>query len=123
MSILDLNVKVAWVCLILATPVYVGLYMYLDAIMPNVYGIRQSCCFCFKKNRNLAFEEEMIEDGENLVPAKPVAIKIKSLTKLYGTTRAADSLNFNVYKNEVFTLLGHNGAGKTTAISMLTGMI
>jgi len=28
-----------------------------------------------------------------------------------------------VYKNEIFTLLGHNGAGKTTAINMLTGMV
>ena len=32
-------------------------------------------------------------------------------------------MNFNVYKNEIFTLLGHNGAGKTTAINMLTGMV
>ena len=42
---------------------------------------------------------------------------------MYGSLRAVDSLNFNVFKNEVFTLLGHNGAGKTTAISMLTGII
>ena len=38
--ILDLNVNVAWYSLLLTTPVYVALYMYLDAIMPNVYGIR-----------------------------------------------------------------------------------
>jgi ATP-binding cassette subfamily A (ABC1) protein 3 len=54
---------------------------------------------------------------------KPVALKMKSLSKTYGSLRAVDQLNFNVYKNEVFTLLGHNGAGKTTAINMLTGMI
>jgi ATP-binding cassette subfamily A (ABC1) protein 3 len=48
---------------------------------------------------------------------------MKSLSKTYGSLRAVDQLNFNVYKNEVFTLLGHNGAGKTTAINMLTGMI
>jgi ABC-type multidrug transport system ATPase subunit len=54
---------------------------------------------------------------------RPVALKMKSLSKLYGSLRAVDSLNFNIYKNEVFTLLGHNGAGKTTAISMLTGMV
>jgi len=48
---------------------------------------------------------------------------MKNLSKMYGNLRAVDALNFNIYKNEVFTLLGHNGAGKTTAISMLTGMI
>ena len=50
-SILDFNVNVAWASLILVTPIYVALYMYLDAIMPNVYGIRQSCCFCLKKKK------------------------------------------------------------------------
>ena len=39
-TILDLNVNVAWISLALVTPIYVMLYMYLDAIMPNVYGIR-----------------------------------------------------------------------------------
>lgn len=48
---------------------------------------------------------------------------MKSLSKKFGSLNAVDSLNFNIYKNEVFTLLGHNGAGKTTALSMLTGMI
>lgn len=28
-----------------------------------------------------------------------------------------------MYNNQIFSLLGHNGAGKTTSISMLTGMI
>ena len=48
---------------------------------------------------------------------------MKNLSKYYGSLKAADQLNFNVYKNEIFTLLGHNGAGKTTAINMLTGMV
>ena len=45
------------------------------------------------------------------------------LTKNFGGFKAVDSLNFSVHKNEVFCLLGHNGAGKTTAINMLTGML
>ena len=32
-------------------------------------------------------------------------------------------MNISIKGNEVFTLLGHNGAGKTTAIYMLTGML
>lgn len=50
-TILDLDVTVAWVSLVLIIPVYVALYIYLDAIMPNVYGIRQSCCFCLRKQK------------------------------------------------------------------------
>lgn len=48
---------------------------------------------------------------------------MKSLSKLYDKLKAVDALNFNVYENEVITLLGHNGAGKTTAINMLTGIV
>jgi hypothetical protein len=33
--------------------------MYLDAIIPNEFGIRQNCCFCLKKNKLApSFEEE-----------------------------------------------------------------
>ena len=36
---------------------------------------------------------------------------------------AVDKLNLTMNKGEVLALLGHNGAGKTTAINMMTGMI
>lgn len=32
-------------------------------------------------------------------------------------------MNLSIRKHEVFALLGHNGAGKTTAINMITGML
>ena len=32
-------------------------------------------------------------------------------------------LNIEMYKGQIFALLGHNGAGKTTAISILNGML
>jgi len=34
-----------------------------------------------------------------------------------------DKMTVSIKGNEVFTILGHNGAGKTTAIYMLTGML
>lgn len=34
-----------------------------------------------------------------------------------------DNLTLSLYESQIFCLLGHNGAGKTTAISVLTGMI
>ena len=49
--------------------------------------------------------------------------KIRNLFKQFGDGKiAVDHVNLNFYKNEIFALLGHNGAGKTTMISMLTGL-
>lgn len=36
---------------------------------------------------------------------------------------AVKNLSMNIYSDQIFVLLGHNGAGKTSTISMLTGMI
>lgn len=45
------------------------------------------------------------------------------MTKKFGSNTAVDKLSFSIKKGEIFTILGHNGAGKTTAIYMLTGML
>ena len=49
-----------------------------------------------------------------------VAIKTVELTKKYKDVTAVDGLNLQVKKGELFSLLGVNGAGKTTAIKMLS---
>ena len=48
------------------------------------------------------------------------AIKATALTKRYGTKTALDGLNLTVQDGELFALLGVNGAGKTTAIKLLS---
>ena len=48
------------------------------------------------------------------------AIKIKSLTKRYQKLTAVENLDLEIQQGELFSLLGVNGAGKTTAIKMLT---
>jgi ABC-2 type transport system ATP-binding protein len=49
-------------------------------------------------------------------------LECRELVKMYGKTRAVDSLSFSVEKGEVLGLLGPNGAGKTTTIKMILGL-
>ncbi len=51
------------------------------------------------------------------------AIDAKELTRRFGSFTAVDSITFHVGRGEVFGFLGANGAGKTTAIRMLTGLL
>lgn len=53
---------------------------------------------------------------------KEIAISMKHLTKTFGTVRANDDVNMNIYKGEILALLGENGSGKTTLMNMLSGI-
>lgn len=50
-------------------------------------------------------------------------IQTKKLTKFYGEFKAVDDVSFNIAAGEIVGLLGHNGAGKTTIMKMLTGYL
>jgi len=51
-----------------------------------------------------------------------VVIKTNKLTRRFGDFTAVNQITFEVVKGEIFGFLGANGAGKTTAIRMLTGL-
>jgi len=99
--------------------------MWVDAIMPNKFGISESLCFCLKKKKTEIEWTDLGDYQTGLVASARVhtPIKMRNLTKKFGKFVAVDRLNLDVCANEVLCLLGHNGAGKTTAINMLTGMI
>jgi len=52
-----------------------------------------------------------------------LSIDVQALTRRFGAFTAVDGITFNVRAGEVFGFLGANGAGKTTAIRMLTGLL
>ncbi len=56
-------------------------------------------------------------------PAREHAIEARELTRRFGTFTAVDHITFDVGVGEVFGFLGANGAGKTTAIRILTGLL
>jgi ABC-2 type transport system ATP-binding protein len=51
------------------------------------------------------------------------AISVEKLTKLYKQTRAVDGISFNLAAGSVTALLGGNGAGKSTTIAMIMGLV
>ena len=51
------------------------------------------------------------------------AIEARELTRAFGAFTAVDHITFDVKPGEVFGFLGANGAGKTTAIRILTGLL
>lgn len=51
------------------------------------------------------------------------AIKTVGLSKLYGKKRAVDNLSFTIGSGEIYGFVGHNGAGKSTVMKMLAGLI
>lgn len=73
----------------------------------------------------------MIKEGEN----EREMLIVENLTKTFKLHQevseasgadyfnAVDDLSLKLYRGEIFSFLGHNGAGKTTSISMLTGML
>ncbi len=50
-------------------------------------------------------------------------IEIKNLKKYFGNTKAVDDISFSVKEGELFAFLGLNGAGKSTTINILVGVL
>ena len=53
----------------------------------------------------------------------PYAIEVRGLTRRFGSFVAVDNLSFDVRRGEIFGFLGSNGAGKSTTIRMLCGLL
>src|SRR3954454_806625 len=50
-------------------------------------------------------------------------ISLRNVQKVFGEQRAVENLDLQVPRGEIFGLLGHNGAGKSTAIGMMLGQV
>ena len=129
---------------------YLFLGYYLQNVLPHDFGIRKPWYFIFKKlfcikNKRSEYHNQTEEtnniDNDDIFGNLPVnenfqseeiykdmthptdTFRIRNLVKQFGDGKiAVNHVDLNFYKNEIFALLGHNGAGKTTMISMLTGL-
>ena len=49
-------------------------------------------------------------------------LKLKNISKSFEDLKAVNNFNCEIFSNEIFCLLGHNGSGKTTTINMISGI-
>lgn len=68
------------------------------------------------------FNPPAIEKLEAGTKSNENPIEVEHLVKAFGSFHAVDDISFTVRKGEIFGFLGANGAGKTTAMRMLTGL-
>ena len=68
------------------------------------------------------FNPSAIEHDKTSQETLENVIEVSHLVKAFGSFHAVDDISFTVKKGEIFGFLGANGAGKTTAMHMLTGL-
>ena len=66
-------------------------------------------------------QDPRYQDRPWLEPGAVPFIKVQGVSKRFGTFTAVDNVDLNVYKGELFSLLGGSGCGKTTLLRMLAG--
>ncbi|XP_013169431.1 PREDICTED: ATP-binding cassette sub-family A member 3-like isoform X2 [Papilio xuthus] len=111
---------------------YMLIALYLEKVLPGPYGVAQPWYFPFMREfwcpQKKHVPDDHIDEDSNIIKEKDplgheIGVKITNLTKVYGNNVAVNNLNLNLYQDQITVLLGHNGAGKSTTISMITGNV
>jgi len=90
------------------------------------YGVRPVTARYVPQEDTVYFlpDKKNLEPDTGLTPAQgPAAIEVQGLTKCFGDFVAVDRLSLRVAPGEIFAFLGSNGAGKSTTIKMLVGLL
>lgn len=131
------------------TLLYIFLGWYLELVIPRQYGVARPWYFlftpsywtslfcCFRKSpspqaspgisvgADVQSEEsanyEVVTDP-SWVPRVVIDDLVKRYNRKPSTPPAVNHLNLTLYESQITCLLGHNGAGKTSTISVLTGL-
>ncbi|VDK61944.1 unnamed protein product [Onchocerca ochengi] len=128
--ILSLNLNYAFICAHRAMQDYMNRAIYLDNVYPSGDLPRKQWFFFLHQSNNkhqqCTFDDSSDAQSDNIQKYEgndQADIDIRHLTKTYAVQPAVDSMSFRAYRGEITVLLGHNGAGKSTTFSLITGLI
>jgi ATP-binding cassette subfamily A (ABC1) protein 3 len=126
------------------------LFLYLEAVHPGEQGVPRPWYFVFAWPYRYFFPSQRqtpvssarkalsvaMEDSETLANFEPApdgavcCVETQKLTKIFPALRSVDqpkvavnNLSMKMYEGQILALLGHNSAGKSTTLSMLTGCL
>uniref|UniRef100_A0AAY4BAQ1 ABC transporter domain-containing protein n=1 Tax=Denticeps clupeoides TaxID=299321 RepID=A0AAY4BAQ1_9TELE len=138
----DFSLGQVMAMLLLDAVLYGLVAWYVEAVFPGEYGVPLPWYFfllpsywCGTPRVAMLKEKEEEEDSEKAMkseffeeePSGLVSgVKIKHLAKVFRmgskSKEAVRDLTLNMFEGQITVLLGHNGAGKSTTLSMLTGL-
>ena len=114
------------------TIIYIALTWYFAQIFSKgakkkLFCLSRKYWACISRKHEENGKEETVVDGDRLneerVKSKRErSLRVYNMSKSFKTVTALKEVSLIMKSNQVFCLLGHNGAGKTTAINCLTGL-
>ncbi|XP_007937859.1 ATP-binding cassette sub-family A member 17-like [Orycteropus afer afer] len=137
----DFNLTQVLLMLLLDSFLYGLVAWYLESVFPGQYGTSRPWYFfampSYWQGKPIPFANSVLQVGHSkpalkkFLQEEPVglmkSVEIQHLYKVFHTGRsqnvAVRDLTMNLYRGQITVLLGHNGAGKSTTCSMLTGLL
>lgn len=103
--------------------------LIIDPWNPGKYGISKPFWQRFRSEKvehiktNQMNESDSVENGENikLLNFTEPIISVRNLCKSYDNQCVVNNVSMDIHKDSITVLLGHNGAGKSTVMAMITG--
>ncbi|XP_055306584.1 phospholipid-transporting ATPase ABCA3-like [Sitodiplosis mosellana] len=129
----DVTLGILMLYMLASSLLHLLIALYVEKVMPGDYGVPEKWYFPFTKRFwfgipfDACTESDAISSNPNIETDPSgyhVGVRVNHLHKIYSNKKVAvNHLTLNIFDDQITVLLGHNGAGKTTAMLMLTGML